>query len=108
MGSPKINLTDNSARKIKSEIGGLKTTMDKNNEDMTNQIEGLKDTIKTNAEEFRKEIVRIDKRLDENDSKTANMINDAIAEAICLNNAKRDEEREARLRTIDASSNKSE
>merc|ERR1711954_102541 len=108
MGSPKINLTDNSARKIKSEIGGLKTTMDKNNKDMTNQIEGLKDTIKTNAEEFRKEIVRIDKRLDENDAKTANMINDAIAEAIRLNNAKRDEERETRLRALDANSNKSE
>merc|ERR1711954_50196 len=108
MGSPKINLTDNSARKIKSEIGGLKTTMDKNNKDMTNQIEGLKDTIKTNAEEFRKEIVRIDKRLDENDAKTTNLINDAIAEAIRLNNAKRDEERETRLRALDANSNKSE
>merc|ERR1711954_239323 len=107
MGSPKINLTDNSARKIKSEIGGLKTTMDKNNEDMTNQIEGLKDTIKTNAEEFRKEIVRIDKRLDENDAKTANMINDAIAEAIRINNAKRDEDREARLRALEANSNNS-
>merc|ERR1711954_290613 len=99
------NSTDNSAKEIKAEVGGLKTTMEKNNKDMTEQIEGLKDTINTNAENFRKGIVRIDKRLDENDTKTAKMINDAIAEAIRKNNEKRDKEREARLRALETNPN---
>merc|ERR1711954_594661 len=89
---------DENAREIKAEIGGLRNKIDESNLDMTNKMNGLKESIDINAKEFRKEISRIDKRLDENDTKTSNIIDKAIAEALRLNNEQRDERNAERER----------
>merc|ERR1712081_53137 len=88
---------DKNARDIKTEIGGLRNKIDESNADMTAKISGLSATINKNAEEFKKEITRIDKRLDDHEAKNKNIIEKAIAEAIAANNAKRDAERNERI-----------
>ena len=93
------------AKEIKSEIGGLKSKIDENNEDMTNKMNGLKSTMDQNAQEFRREITRIDKRLDDHEAKTSNLIDRAIAEAIRNNNAERDALWNRRISNIENSSN---
>merc|ERR1712081_38165 len=86
---------DKNARDIKTEIGGLRNKIDESNADMTAKINGLSATMNKNAEDFKNEITRIDKRLDDHETKNKNMIERAIAEAIAANNAKRDAERDA-------------
>merc|ERR1711954_584160 len=46
---------------------------------INHDINSLKNMINTNAAEFKKDIQRIDKRLEENDAKTANLIEQALA-----------------------------
>merc|ERR1711954_143891 len=79
---------ENSARDIRSEIGGLSNVINTNNIELNTKISGLQQTINSNAEEFRKEFVRIDKKFDENERKTISLIDKAINEALKANNSR--------------------
>merc|ERR1711954_249512 len=74
--------------------------------DMSAKMNGLKATMDRNAEDFKSEISRIDKRLNDHESKTNNMINKAIAEALAANNARRDAEMNALIDNKLASTSK--
>merc|ERR1711954_311518 len=75
------------ALRISGEIAGLSRTIDENNRELNTKISGIQNTIKVNSEEFKKEILRIDKQLDEGEKKTISLIDKAIAEALRANNA---------------------
>merc|ERR1711954_123472 len=68
---------DRTAEAVREEINGLKTTVAKSEERLTEQISGIKETIESNAREFRNEIARIDKRIDQEQSLTNNLIENA-------------------------------
>merc|ERR1711954_508488 len=78
---------EENAQRISGEIAGLSRTIDENNRELNTKIVGIQNTIKTNSEEFKKEVKRIDKRLDEGEKKTISLIDKAIAEALRVNNA---------------------
>merc|ERR1711954_555379 len=78
---------EENALRISGEIAGLSRTIDENNRELNTKIVGIQNTIKTNSEEFKKEVQRIDKRLDEGEKKTISLIDKAIAEALKANNA---------------------
>merc|ERR1711954_258033 len=79
---------ENSAKDIRTEIGGLSNVINTNNMELNSKINGLQQTINSNAEEFRKEIVQIDKKFNENERKTINLIDKAIGEALKTNNSR--------------------
>merc|ERR1711954_546244 len=69
---------EKTAEAVKEEINGLKTTVAKSEERMIEQITGIRETIESNAREFRSEISRIDKRIDQGQTLTNNLIETAL------------------------------
>ena len=69
---------DRTAEAVKEEINGLKSTVAKSEERMIEQISGIRETIESNAREFRSEISRIDKRIDQGQTLTNNLIETAL------------------------------
>ena len=60
----------------------------------------LKTSMDNNTLEMKREIDRIDKRLDEQETKTTNLIDKAIEEALKRNNRIRDEELSRKLEEV--------
>merc|ERR1711954_459520 len=73
-----LQSNETNAAIVKQEMGGLSLRFDNTEKAINNDINSLKNTINTNAAEFRKDIQRIDKRLEENDARTANLIEQAL------------------------------
>merc|ERR1711954_130556 len=72
------------AQTVKSEVTGLKTTIENSEKNVTDQIVGIKRTIEDNAKEFRNEIDRIDRKLDQTNAVTSTLIEEALkAERSC-------------------------
>merc|ERR1711954_16543 len=74
-----LQSNETNAAIVKQEMGGLSIRFDNTEKAISDDINSLKNTINANAAEFRKDIQRIDKRLEENDARTANLIEQAIA-----------------------------